>query len=64
MKIYARILPLLISVSLLLSGCGKEPQTQKEPQQPTGFVELVQAYKDGRVFKSAEHQDGCCVLSF
>ena len=64
MKGYIRIFSLLFCAGLLLSGCGKEPQTQKEPQQPTGFVELVQAYKDGRVFKSAEHQDGSCVLSF
>jgi hypothetical protein len=64
MKGYIRIFSLLFCAGLLLSGCGKEPQTQKEPQQPAGFVELVQAYKAGKVFQSAEHQDGNCVLGF
>lgn len=46
-----------------LSGCEKEP-APKEKEQPAGFVELVQAYKDGKVFQSAEHQNGGCVISF
>ena len=55
---------LLLSLSLLFSGCEKEADAQKTPEQPVGFVELVQAYKDGKIFQSAEHQNTSCVLSF
>lgn len=55
---------LLLSLSLLFTGCEKEADASKEPVQPAGFAELVQAYKDGRIFQSAEHQNGSCVLSF
>ena len=59
-----KVMSLLLSLSLLFSGCEKETETQKTPEQPVGFVELVQAYKDGKVFQSAEHQNTSCVLSF
>ena len=55
---------LFLSLSLLFSGCEKEADAQKTPEQPVGFVELVQAYKDGKIFQSAEHQNTSCVLSF
>ena len=48
---------------LIASGCQKEV-TQEDPKQPEGFVELIQAYNDGKVFLSAQHQAGGCVISF
>lgn len=59
-----KIISLLFSLILLLSGCEKNEDTPKEPQQPQGFRELVQAYQDGKVFDSAEHQNGSCVIRF
>ena len=64
MKVYINVMSLLLSLSLLFSGCEKEADAQKTPEQPVGFVELVQAYKDGKIFQSAEHQNTSCVLSF
>ena len=54
---------MLLTLVPFLSGCEKEPDI-KGPQQPAGFVELIKAYKDGKVFQSAEHQNGNCVISF
>lgn len=50
-------------VFLTVCSCQKEV-TPDEPQQPEGFVELIQAYDDGKVFLSAEHQADCCVIRF
>ena len=54
---------LIISALFLLLGCEEEPSVQKM-EQPAGFVELVKAYEDGRVFSSASHKGGACVLDF
>ena len=54
---------LIISALSFLLGCEEEPSVQKM-EQPAGFVELVKAYEDGRVFSSATHKGGACVLDF
>ena len=54
---------LIISALFFLLGCEEEPSVQKM-EQPAGFVELVKAYEDGRVFSSASHKGGACVLDF
>ena len=54
---------LIISALSLFLGCEEEPSVQKM-EQPAGFVELVKAYEDGRVFSSATHKGGACVLDF
>lgn len=55
----------LVFLALLMTGCGKEqPVEKEEAKQPAGYAELVQAHKDGKVFLSAEHQSGACVISF
>lgn len=48
---------------VLLPSCEKE-QIEKEKQQPEGFAELVEAHQAGKVFVSALHKDGTCILSF
>lgn len=35
-----------------------------EKVQPRGYLELLQAYDAGMVFKSAEQQPACCVITF
>lgn len=56
---------LLLSLSLL-SACEKTGGDASEDvvKPPKGFVELVQAYQDGKVFLSAEHTDAACILTF
>ena len=54
---------LIISAISFLLGCEEAPSVQKM-EQPAGFVELVKAYEDGRVFSSATHKGGACVLDF
>lgn len=47
----------------LFCGCEKEPDGG-ELRQPVGFVELVEAHEDGKVFISASHEAGTCTLTF
>ncbi len=49
--------------SLLLAGCGKEPEAVV-PDPPKAYLELLRLYDDGKEFLSAEHQYACCILSF
>lgn len=48
---------------ICLVGCG-EKETVPEKEQPRGYLELLQAYDAGMVFKSAEHKPACCVITF
>ena len=48
---------------ICLAGCG-EKETVSEKEQPRGYLELLQAYDAGMVFKSAEHKPACCVITF
>lgn len=53
-----------ILVSMIcFAGCG-EKETIPEKEQPRGYLELLQAYDAGMVFKSAEHKPACCVITF
>ena len=54
---------LIISALSFLFGCEEEPSI-KEPEQPAGFMELVKAHEDGKVFSSATREGGACVLRF
>lgn len=58
------ILSILLSFVLVLNGCQEKPEIPEKPKQPRGFAELVQAFKDGKLFDSAEHKSDCCVLKF
>jgi hypothetical protein len=62
-KLYL-IFGFLLTSLLFLSGCQEKPEIPEGPEQPRGFVELIQAYKEGKVFDSAEHKSDCCVLRF
>ncbi len=56
---------LLAAVCVLLAGCSKEPVREvQEPQQPEGYLDLLKAYDAGKMFASAEHQPGRCIISF
>ncbi len=57
-----KYLLLLCLIPAFLS-CEEEVKEQ-ERLQPECFVELVEAYEAGKVYMSAEHSQGICVLSF
>ncbi len=50
--------------SLILTGCGKEPVAEPQPGPPAVYLELLKVYDAGKLFKSAEHQPACCIISF
>lgn len=54
---------LLFSV-LHMTGCQEKPLLPEKPSQPRGFLELVQAYKDGKVFEEAVLQPDSYALKF
>ncbi len=62
MKRLLHIIPLML---FFLSGCvtEKEERPQEEPEMK-GYAELIQAYQDGKVFVSAVHSSGSCLLTF
>ena len=43
----------LLLSAIHITGCQEKPLLPDEPSQPRGFRELVQAYKDGKVFEEA-----------
>ncbi len=56
---------LVMAVSVLMNGCGEEPAPEPQrPEPPTGYLELLKAYDDGKLFASASYQPGCCIISF
>lgn len=54
---------LLFSI-LHMTGCQEKPLLPEKPSQPRGFLELVQAYKDGKVFEEAVLQPDSYALKF
>ncbi len=54
---------LMMVLSLLLSGCGEEPEIV-EAKPPKGYSELLQVYDMGKKFASAEHHPAFCRISF
>ena len=64
-----RRLVILLSAIIFLSGltitgCEKPEVKPEGPKQPEGFVELLQAYNEGKVFQSAVRQGEVCILTF
>ena len=59
-----KLFALFVLMSLLLSACEKKETVPDSPVQPQGFVELISAYNDGKIYLSAEYQNGSCILSF
>ena len=55
-----------LSLSLLILGCesreDKLPEEGADPRQE--YVELIQAYDDGKILSSAAHQDDGCLITF
>ena len=47
-----------------MTGCQEKPLLPEKPSQPRGFLELVQAYKDGKVFEEAVLQPDSYALKF
>ena len=64
-----RRLAILLSAVVFLSGltitgCEKSEVKPEGPKQPEGFIELLQAYNEGKVFHSAVRQGESCILTF
>ena len=64
-----RRLVILLSVIVFLSGltitgCEKPEVKPEGPKQPEGFIELLQAYDEGKVFQSAVRQGEVWILTF
>ena len=59
----AFILAMMMAVTPFLSGCEDGVDTQ-EKGQPASYLSLVKAYEEGKVFSSAEHSSGNCILTF
>ena len=64
-----RRLVILLSAIIFLSGltitgCEKPEVKPEGPKQPEGFIELLQAYNEGKVFQSAMRQGEVCILTF
>ncbi|MBO4984956.1 MAG: CotH kinase family protein [Bacteroides sp.] len=62
----ASVFSLLTFLLLLCAGCGDDEAVQPVPEntQPEGYKELIEAYQAGKVFASAQHTSGNCVLTF
>lgn len=58
------ILTCLFSSVFLSSGCQEKPEVPEAPEQPRVFLELLQAYNDGKVFESADKKPDCCIVYF
>ena len=54
---------MMMAAASLMTGCG-EGIDKPEKKQPASFLNLLQAYEDGRVFSSAEHTDTDCIITF
>ncbi len=63
-RLYLWMILLLGSSCILLSGCEKQPEVPEGPKQPKGFIELLAAYAEGKMFSSAEHQSSACIITF
>lgn len=58
------ILTCLFSSVFLSSGCQEKPEVPEVPEQPRAFLELLQAYNDGKVFESADKKPDCSIVYF
>ena len=54
----------LLSLSLVLSGCEREVLPSDETLRPKEYLELIRAYRDGKIFQSAVHQPQVCEITF
>ena len=59
----ALFLAILMSVATIMTGCEKEIATPQK-KQPASFLNLIQAYEDGRIFSSAELTATSCIITF
>ena len=65
MKRLAILLSAIVFLSgLTITGCEKSEVKPEGPKQPEGFIELLQAYNEGKVFQSAVRQGEACILTF
>lgn len=65
MRRLAILLSAIIFLSgLTITGCEKPEVKPEGPKQPEGFIELLQAYNEGKVFQSAVRQGEVCILTF
>ena len=64
MRNLSLILGVLLFSVLHMTGCQEKPLLPEKPSQPRGFLELVQAYKDGKVFEEAVLQPDSYALKF
>ena len=65
MKRLAILLSAVLFLSgLTITGCEKSEVKPEGPKQPEGFIELLQAYNEGKVFQSAVRQGESCILTF
>jgi len=62
-RLFSFLAAAFLTSIICLAGCG-EKETISEKEQPRGYLELLQAYDAGMVFKSAEHKPACCVITF
>lgn len=65
MRRLAILLSAIVFLSgLTITGCEKPEVKPEGPKQPEGFIELLQAYNEGKVFQSAQMQGEACILTF
>lgn len=65
MRKLAILLSAIVFLSgLTITGCEKSEVKPEGPKQPEGFIELLQAYNEGKVFQSAVRQGESCILTF
>ena len=55
---------LIFLLIVFMGGCAEKENLPEDPKPLVGFAELIKAYQDGKVFESAEHQSGSCMLTF
>lgn len=58
------LLAIVFLSGLTITGCEKPEVKPEGPKQPEGFIELLQAYNEGKVFQSAVRQGEVCILTF
>lgn len=59
----ALVLAMMLAPVFILAGC-EEKINSTQKKQPASFLNLIQAYEDGRVFSSAEIIAGNCTVKF